>query len=69
MKLSLIVNNGQNTAEKRQSQIESGQENPPLIKGDLIFSPFERGGVGGILKLKAFHIKITILYATYVTSQ
>jgi len=47
MKLSLIVNNGQNTAEKRQSQIESSQENPrnpPLIKGDLIFPPFEKGG-------------------------
>jgi len=39
--------------------------NPPLIKGDLIFPSFEKGGVGGILKLKAFHTKITILYATY----
>ena len=38
MKLSLIVNNGQNTAEKRQSQIESGQENPPK-------SPFNKGGL------------------------
>ena len=35
----------------------------PLIKGALIFPPFEKG-VGGILKLKAFHIRIIILDAT-----
>ena len=61
---------------KRQSQIESGQENPPksplnkggldvypFNKGELNISPLWKGGVGGILKLKVFHIKIIILDA------
>ena len=58
-------------AGKRQSQIESGQENPPKYpfdKGGLNFSPLWKGGLGGILKLKEFHIRIIILDATLIQS-
>jgi hypothetical protein len=59
---------------KRQSQIESGQENPPkspfnkgglniipLLKGKLTIPPLFERGVRGDFKLKVFHIKIIML--------
>ena len=36
----------------------------PFNKGGFNISPLWKGGLGGILKLKAFHIKIIILDAT-----